>query len=139
MLELDLPLRIALASRKMNWFSLNLNQYRNMHHYQNNELKTAFKDIVQAKLKTLPNGVPKFDKVHIHYVLYRKTNRRADLMNVIAVVDKFFSDALVEAGVISDDHDGVVVSVSASTGGTDKDNPRVSVQVIPTGAPLALT
>lgn len=131
--SVELPLSIPIR-KGTDSIALNLNVYRNLHHYQNNELKQSFTDLVQPLLA----HIPKLDKVHLHYVLHRPTRRRADLMNVVSIADKFFSDALVKAGVIEDDHDGIVLSVSGSTGDIDKARPRLVVQIIPVDHPLRI-
>ncbi len=46
-------------------------------------------------------------------------------MNVIAVIDKFFQDALTESLCITSDDTDTVVKVICEYGGVDRDNPRI--------------
>lgn len=132
MWTIDLPTFVQMNEKKR--IALNLNGYRNWHYQVQNKTKALFEQIVKGSLK----GIPKQEKIHLHYVLYGPTNQRRDLMNVIAVVDKYFSDALPKSGVIEDDHAGIIVSTSASWGGVDRSNPRVSVTIVPVDQPMAL-
>lgn len=129
---IDLPTTIRVTEKKT--LALNLNGYRNWHYQHQNLTKVLFEKLVKDKLK----GIPKQDKVHLHYVLWGPTNQRRDLMNVIAVVDKYFSDALPKAGILEDDHAEIIVSTSAAFGGVDRKNPRVSVTIVPVDCPLEL-
>ncbi len=131
MWTIDLPLFVQVAKKRL-W--LNLNGYRNWHFRDQHATKELFEQIARAKLK----GIPKQQRVHLHYVLWGPTKQRRDLMNVIAVVDKYFSDALPKAGVLDDDHADIIVSVSAAFGGVDRENPRVTVTIVPIDSPMEL-
>lgn len=132
MWTIDLPTFIQKNKNKR--LALNLNSYRNWHFRDQHYTKEAFEQIVKGSLK----GIPRQEMIHLHYVLYGPTNQRRDLMNVIAVIDKYFSDALPKSGVIDDDSTKYIVSVSASWGGVDRSNPRVSVTIVPVDQPMAL-
>lgn len=129
---IDLPTSVQVSKAKR--VPLNLNGYRNWHYSVQHHTKVLFEKIV----KDLLIGIPRQEKIHLHYVLYGPTNQRRDLMNVIAVVDKYFSDALPKSGVIDDDHAGIIVSTSAAFGGVDRLNPRVSVTIIPVDSPIEM-
>ena len=64
-------------------------------------------------------------KIQISYIYYAPDKRKRDLMNVIAVIDKFFQDALTENKCIKSDDTDTVISVNCNYGGVDKDNPRI--------------
>lgn len=128
----DLPLSLDVGAKKQ--VALNLNVYRNLHPYLNNKAKVAFKELALPLLK----GIPRQEKIHLHYEFFAPNKARRDLMNVVSVVDKFFSDALPEAGVIDDDHADIVVSTSSAFGGVDKTNPRIRVTIFPVNKPLTL-
>lgn len=130
MWTIDLPTSVQVSKNKR--IHLNLNGYRNWHHRVQHETKLLFEQEVKKLLK----GIPKQEKIHLHYVLYGPTNQRRDLMNVIAIVDKYFSDALPKTGVIDDDHSEIIVSTSSSYGGVDRTNPRVSVTIFPVSGPM---
>lgn len=130
MWTIDLPIFIQKTKSKKLY--LNLNGYRNWHFRDQHYTKEVFEQIV----KKLLSDIPKQDKIHLHYVLWAPTNQRRDLMNVIAVVDKYFSDALSASKVIDDDSTEYIVSVSAAFGGVDRTNPRVSVTIVPHSDPF---
>lgn len=122
--QFDLPMRIPINKRG-EVEALNLNVYRNLHHYKHSALKKNFHKLMVPKLKHLP----KMDKITLHYQVFPKTRGRLDTMNVGSIVDKFFSDVLVEAGVIPDDDYTHVVFNSFEIGPVCKDNPRVVVTI----------
>lgn len=111
-----------------------MNGYRNWHHRDQNKTKVMFAEMVAPLL----SGIPRQERVHLHYELFVGSGHRCDLMNVIAIVDKYFSDALSHSKAIDDDHVGIIVSTSAAFGGVDRTNPRVSVTIVPVTEPMAL-
>ena len=92
---------------------INLNIYRNLHHYHLNNQKQSFHEAV---LPLLAN-IPKAKKIWIHYQIFAPRNARLDTMNVGSILDKYFSDTMVEAGKIADDDYNTVVFNSFSFGG----------------------
>jgi hypothetical protein len=132
MWTIDLPVFIDVTPKKR--LALNLNGYRNWHHRDQHKTKTMFDEIVRPLL----SHIPKQEKIHLHYELFVESKRRCDLMNVIAVVDKYFSDTLSHTSAIDDDHTGIIVSTSAAFGGVDRPNPRVCVTIIPVECPIAM-
>lgn len=103
---------------------MNLNQYRNWHYQTSNKLKILFKEQVKGNLDFSFLG-----KIEISYVYYAPDKRKRDLMNVIAVVDKFFQDALVEEGCIVTDDTDTVIKITSIYAGVDKNNPRVEATI----------
>lgn len=93
--------------------SLNLNVYRNLHHHHLNKQKQNFHDEVKPLIRDLPRA----EKIWLHYTIFAPRNGRLDTMNVGSIVDKYFSDTLVESKKIMDDHFDHVVLVSFSFGG----------------------
>lgn len=93
--------------------ALNLNVYRNLHHHHLNKQKQNFHD----EVKPLLRDIPRAEKIWIHYTIFASRNGRLDTMNVGSIVDKYFSDTMVESKKIMDDHFGHVVLVSFSFGG----------------------
>ena len=122
--QFDLPMRIPINKRG-GMESLNLNIYRNLQHYKSNAIKKNFAKLMLPKVKKLP----KMDKIKLHYQVFPKTKGRLDTMNVGSVVDKFFSDVLVEAGIIPDDDYSHVVFNSFEIGPVSPANPRVVVTI----------
>jgi len=119
-----LPISITSGSKKIRKRYLNLNQYRNWHYQTSNKIKIAFKEIVRGNLDFSFLG-----KIEITYKYYAPDKRKRDLMNVIAVVDKFFQDALVEEDCIATDDTDTVIKITSIYAGVDKDNPRVEATI----------
>ena len=109
--QIRLPMRIATSKRKLD--ALNLNVYRNLHHRSLHSQKKNFSREVGKLVKELPF----METITLHYDIYPKTKRRLDIMNVGSIVDKYFSDTLVEEGVIPDDDLKHVTFVSFGFGG----------------------
>lgn len=61
--------------------------------------------------------------VNIKCLFYLPTRRRTDLTNLLEAVD----DLLVHAGIIEDDHYGIVAAHDGSRCFWDKDNPRTEI------------
>ncbi|QIG70530.1 RusA-like Holliday junction resolvase [Rhizobium phage RHph_N38] len=91
-------------------------------------MKVKFKDHIWEQLAFLPT----MGGVKLIYTLFMGTNREADLSNICVIVDKFFCDALVEAGKLPDDNVNYLQSIDYRFGGVDKNNPRVEITLEPT-------
>ena len=102
--------------------ALSLNWYRNAHYQTSNNAKKKFKKMIQDQLDELPVFT---GKISIHYEYYAKANNSPDLDNFVAVVKKFFQDALVECGRLEDDNVNFIISNSEAYMGVDKKAPRV--------------
>ena len=98
---------------KKNQKAVNLNIYRNLHHYHLNTQKKNFADEVTPLLR----GMPKADQIWIHYTIFSPRNGRLDTMNVGSIADKYFSDTIVESGKIPDDNTDHIVLSTFSFGG----------------------
>jgi len=116
-IQITLPIWIKSGKKKR---YLNLNQYRNWHYQVSNNIKKKFKEQVGGNLDFSILG-----QVEIDYVYYAPDKRKRDLMNVIAVADKFFQDALVETGCIETDDTDTVVKITSLFGGIDKEDARI--------------
>lgn len=69
---------------------------------------------------------PRIDyPVNVKCVFYMPTRRRVDLTNLLEAAD----DVLVHAGVIADDHSGIVVSHDGSRVLYDKEKPRTEIEI----------
>ena len=115
----------VLTGKKDKRFYVNLNIYRNAHHFTLNSAKVTFKEIIQDQIDRLPM----LNRIKLHYRVFTPTNRKIDTMNVGSIADKFFCDALVESGKILDDDYNFVVYNGFEFGGIDKENPRVEVLI----------
>lgn len=117
------PIQSPVNSNKR--FALNLNQYRNAHHHTLNNAKKSFHELMKTTLK----NIPRFKSVKLTYTVYPKTKKLLDISNVASIVDKFFSDSLVELGIIEDDNYLFVTEITYCFGSVDNVNPRCEVTI----------
>ena len=119
------PLSVPISKNKK--FILNLNNYRNAHYNALNIAKKAYLKIIGDQLIKLHF----VEKAKVRYKLFPGTRRRTDIGNVISIHKKFFEDAIVDAGIISDDDYKHIIASSESFGEVDKKNPRVEIVIMP--------
>jgi hypothetical protein len=101
--EFIIPARVQVGKKV---FALNLNGYRNAHFQTLNNAKKNFKVLLY---NTYPEILLiRAQSVIVQYKITPHNKRLFDTQNIISVVDKFFLDALVEAGTIPDDNYKVV-------------------------------
>lgn len=127
--DIALPLRIDYGKKKVSEFILNLNHYRNAHQRVLAAAKVAYTEAILPLVQHLPV----FSTVRLVYTLYVKNAQLCDTSNPCSIIDKFFSDALVDAKKIEDDNYTIVEGVDYRFGGIDRENPRCVVSIIPTG------
>jgi hypothetical protein len=108
-------------------FILNLNNYRNAHHFTLNKAKKLFNDEVEPLLQGINKRFKKFELV---YTVYKNDERKCDVNNICSIVDKFFCDVLVEKKIIVDDDYKHLPQSTFKWGGVDAENPRVEVEII---------
>lgn len=119
----SLPLRVMVSKKKD--FLLNLNVYRNA----NFRILAAAKINYTKAILPLVRHLPKMEMIGITYRLFPASKRLADVANICCIVDKFFSDTLVEVGCIKDDNYTIVPYVEFKMGEVDPTNPRVEATV----------
>ena len=119
------PLYTQVSKKKKFYF--NLNVYRNAPYHLLNAVKIAFKEAIEDQLRKLP----RFRTIELVFTVFPATLREFDVSNICSVVDKFFSDALVEFGKLPDDNFKHLLSVKYRYGELDRENPRVDVEIIP--------
>lgn len=123
------PLRVCYYVTKKGeerWFTLNLNQYRNAQYHILNDSKIKYKELMNEQIQSLPV----FTKpVKIKYTVFFRTAKLFDVSNVCCIVDKYFVDALVEAGKLPDDNYKYVPEVIYCIGSIDRLNPRVEIEI----------
>jgi hypothetical protein len=110
----NIPLRCPKSSRK--WFYFNLNNYRNAHHQVLSKSKNWFTSWfycldIKQKCPEPP--------LELNYQIWIK--RKADLMNIGSVVDKYMQDALVKKRIIKDDNVDIVKRVTFEFMGYSKE------------------
>ena len=104
---------------------INLNSYRNWHYQVSNNVKKEYADAISQQLDGLRFTSP----ITLSFVLYKKNKQVTDRANILSITEKFFCDALVEHGCIPDDNDKYILSTHYSTGGIDKEKPRVEITI----------
>lgn len=131
-MKINLPYFVEVGKQGKKFY-INLNIYRNAHHHTLNTAKVTFKEAIQDQLSLLPQ----LHRIKLHYRVFAPSRRLIDTNNVASIADKFFCDALVEAGKIEDDNYTFLVYTGMEFGGIDKENPRVEVTIEET-APMKL-
>lgn len=125
MITIISPLRVPQSKKKD--FILNLNNYRNTHFLVLNKAKVKYKEIIQPQIVSLPQ----YERIGLMLTLYPKTNRLTDVANVCSIHEKFFADALVEAGKLPDDSYIYLPETGYRFGEVDPINPRVEITIHP--------
>lgn len=120
---INVPLKLPIKTKSSKWFYLNLNVYRNAHYFTLDKAKKMFEETIWNQVKDLP----KFKFIGIEYTLHPGSSHRVDISNTCCIVDKFFCDTLVHAGVIPDDNSKIVQKVRYEMGFPNKLNPHVEV------------
>lgn len=106
MVTLEIPLPYYKKNSKA---LMTVNTYRNLHHH----FLATFKREYGEKLKSLLLHIDPIDSViQLDYQFHFKGKKKIDVSNVGSMVDKVFSDCLVEYGVIQDDSIQYVRKVS---------------------------
>lgn len=102
-----------------------MNLYRNAHHFLQNNMKKYFQDLV---IEQLPPVVEVVQQFTVTYKLYYKSPV-CDASNVVALIEKFYLDAIKEHGLIVDDNVNYHISSSWRVIAQDKTNPRIEVTI----------
>jgi len=123
---IELPIYVETGVRKKRKHYLNLNLYRNLPFHLNNSLKKELKRVVTP---LLPTSDIHYEHFELEYILYLPNKLKRDISNVLAIIDKFFCDALVENGNVPDDNYQHLKKVIYKYGGMD-DKRRGYVSVI---------
>ena len=121
-LFVDLPRKTTKDKR----IYINMNSYRNLHYLVNNQVKKMYLEAVREQLEGVTIQTP----VEITYKVYKKTSRRLDKMNVIAITSKYLLDAITELGCWEDDNDEHVKTETILPTELDRANSRVEVTII---------
>lgn len=117
---------IKLYSKRGKVTSLNLNKVKKLHFLTYNKLKIQYSNHMSSLVQKLPIYTK---PIEITYILYVPNKIKSDLMNYVAIIDKFFQDVLVKEGKIPDDNYTIVPRVTCKYGGVDKNNPRMEIEI----------
>lgn len=126
-INLKCPLFVDLPrkTKKDKRVYINMNSYRNLHFLVNNQVKKMYLEAVRDQLEGLTIQTP----VEITYKVYKKTSRRLDKMNVVAITSKYLLDAITELGCWEDDNDDHVKTEIILPTELDRVNSRVEVTI----------
>ena len=102
-----------------------MNLYRNAHHFLQNDMKKYFQSLVIEQLPAVAEVIQQFT---VTYKLYYKSPV-CDGSNIIALIEKFYLDAIKTHGLISDDNVNYHVGSTWVVLGQDKLNPRVEIAI----------
>ena len=134
-MKLSLPLSVVIPRKKgdRKWI-LNLNSYRNTHFHILNQVKILYAQAVREAERLFADGLPDGYEILrspliLTYTVYPADNRKFDLSNVCAVVDKFTCDALIELARLKDDNHKIIPAINYRFGKVDKENPRVELEI----------
>lgn len=105
---------------------MSLNWYRNAHYQTECKMKRIYTDLVKTRLKHVKQCLR--ENIRVTYTLYYK-NSRSDMMNVIAIIDKYLMDALQEMKIIENDNVKNYIECVSRVAGEDRSNPRVEIIV----------
>jgi len=124
--KFTLPLSVILKRKKTKdkKVSINLNEFRSMHHRTYTEAKRAYCELMSEQLNSVDSAS---GKLHIHYDFYAARDNWPDLDNFVGAAKKYFQDAMVKHEFIEDDNVNFIVSDSGKYCGIDRQNPRIEV------------
>lgn len=109
--------------KKAKRYYLNMNNYRNWHHF----LEGAIKKWYTAEMQKQMSEDIFFKNVKCYLFYFVPNKKKRDRNNVLIIHDKYFMDALTTFGCMEDDNDNFVHSTSFHAGGMDKEHPRVEI------------
>lgn len=107
-------------------FLCSLNWFRNSPHFEQNEVKQHFHQLVLAQTSTL---TPTQDPFRLELSIYYK-NPTCDGSNIAAMSEKFVLDALQSAGIIPNDNVRYHLGSTWTIAGQDRLNPRVEITLV---------
>ena len=102
-----------------------MNLYRNAHHFLQNAMKKHFQELVLEQLPPVEQQLKQFT---VNYKIYYKSPV-CDGSNIVALIEKFYLDAIKTHGLIYDDNVNYHVGSTWSVAGQDKENPRIEIAI----------
>lgn len=115
----------VFKTKKDKTFLVNLNWFRNAHHFISNEVKQYFNEEIITQLKT--QELKKIEGQYELAIIYHYKNTTSDLDNVAAMGNKFFNDAMQAMGTVENDNVKFCKKSTYYVGEQDKDNPRLEL------------
>ena len=102
-----------------------MNLYRNAHHFLQNAMKKYFQELVLEQLPPVEQQLKQFT---VNYKVYYKSPV-CDGSNIVALIEKFYLDAIKVHGLISDDNVNYHLGSTWSITEQDKENPRIEIAI----------
>lgn len=100
-----------------------MNWYRNAHHFDQNNLKREFSELVHNQLPPKVSGQYTLD-IKLYY-----KNPSCDGSNICALMEKIVLDALQEDSILEQDNVKFHLGTTWSVVGQDKLNPRCEITI----------
>jgi hypothetical protein len=123
-MNIELPIYYAAGKGKMQL--VGMNWYRNAHFHQQHAVKKHYHGLIREAVgKYKGAAMPRF---YTGYSVFMK-NAASDPSNVVAIFEKFWLDALQDAGVIMGDSAKYHAGSSGYDCNIDKENPRIICSV----------
>lgn len=122
--KLTLPFYSTDTPGKRN--CLSLNWFFGLHWARKARIKEDYQASVYDQVTNLD---PISFQVELHFTLIPPNKVRRDRSNVLAIHEKFICDALVKNGVLKDDNDRYITKTVYTSGGIDKQNPMVELEI----------
>jgi len=116
----------TFKTKKDKTFLVGMNWLRTAHYYIQNEVKQKYSEVFTPQLAAHPFKV--IGKYEVAYEYYYK-NKGSDLLNVGALMSKYFLDMAQKAGVVEEDNVQFCVKETFYAKEQDKDNPRMEIFV----------
>lgn len=123
MVRLTLPVYYELTKGKKTL--VGVNAYRNWHYHTKNKVKQHYHSLVHKHLEN-------FEHIKAPYQItyeYHYKNKSSDMMNVVAQIDKFLADALIEHNIVDNDTVQHYTRCVAVVGVHDKHFPRLEIKI----------
>lgn len=118
----------TFQTKKSKTFLVGLNWSRNAHHYIQNTVKQTYSDIITPLL--VQSGFKIKGTYEVAYV-YNYKSKSSDLLNVGALMSKYFLDAAQKAGTVAEDNVQYCLKESFYVGVQNKENPSVDIFIRP--------
>ena len=115
--KIKAPIYVELGKKKKKKYFLNLNLLRNQVGHLNNNIKIAYKTLLEP---LLPIGEMYFEYYSLDYELFLPDSRRRDISNLCSIIDKNFGDSIVSLGIVPEDNYYHLQDVHYRLGGYDE-------------------
>ena len=118
----------TFKTKKDKTFLVGMNWLRTAHHYIQNTVKQDYNSLLVPLLSASKFKIK--GTYEVAYVYYYK-NKNSDLLNVGALLSKYFLDAAQRAGVIQNDNVQYCLKEAFYVGKQDKNHPRMEIFIRP--------